>query len=90
MASEPDRQAASQLNRELTQLLLSVGKRRGFEVVPEYPVKGGRLDVVWAWSPPTAIPGLDNAVPVVGFESLTTYAPGGSPAGILIDIFPDF
>src|SRR5699024_9199721 len=33
-----------------------------------YPVRGGRLDVVWAWSPPSEVPGLDAAIPVAGFE----------------------
>ncbi len=60
--------AASNLNRELTALLASAGERFGFDVVREYPVKSGRLDVVWTWTPPEPIPGLDSAVPVVGFE----------------------
>lgn len=68
MAIDSDRALASELNRELTRLLSSAGERFGFAVVCEYPVKGGRLDVVWTWSPRTPIPGLANAVPVVGFE----------------------
>jgi hypothetical protein len=34
----------------------------------EYPVRGGRVDVVWTWSPKEAFPGLERPVPVVGFE----------------------
>lgn len=56
------------MNRELTRLLAAAGERFGFTVVLEYPVKGGRLDVVWTWTPPLAVPGLDGSVPVVGFE----------------------
>lgn len=29
---------------------------------------GGRLDVVWTWSPPTPIPGIEEPLPVVAFE----------------------
>lgn len=67
MSSAADR-AASEVNRELTGLLADAGRRFGFEVVLEYPVRGGRLDVVWTWAPPTRFPGLDTPVPVVGFE----------------------
>lgn len=68
MATPSGEHAASELNRELTHLLSTVGERFGFTVVCEYPVKGGRLDVVWTWTPPAPIPGIDTAVPVVGFE----------------------
>lgn len=63
-----EERTASDVNRELTRLLSLTGERFGFEVLREYPVKGGRLDVVWTWSPPSPIPGLDIPVPVVGFE----------------------
>lgn len=66
MRSETE--GASELNRELTQMLASVGEELGFRVVQEYPVKGGRLDVVWTWAPPPNVPGLHTAIPVVGFE----------------------
>jgi hypothetical protein len=68
MATISEGQATSELNRELTRLLSAAGERFGFDVVCEYPVRGGRLDVVWTWTPPTSIPGLDTGVPVVGFE----------------------
>lgn len=60
--------AASELNRELTGLLVQAGRSFGYGVVPEYPVRGGRLDVVWTWSPKVPFPLLDHPVPVVGFE----------------------
>lgn len=60
--------AASELNRELTGLLAQAGSKFGFEVVLEYPVRGGRLDVVWTWSTTSPFPGLDRPLPVVGFE----------------------
>jgi hypothetical protein len=59
---------ASALNTELTKLLVDSGRRMGFDVRTEYVVPGGRLDVVWLWSPPTPIPGVDDALPVVAFE----------------------
>lgn len=67
MGSAGDR-AASELNRELTSLLADAGTRFGFDVAVEYPVKGGRLDVVRTWTPPSPLPGLERPVPVVGFE----------------------
>lgn len=63
-----DAASASAINRELTGLLLETGRRFGFDAVAEYPVRGGRLDVVWTWTPPSPMPGLDASVPVVGFE----------------------
>lgn len=63
-----DRPGASDVNRELTQILIDVGAGMGFTTVTEYAVPGGRLDVVWLWEPPSPIPGVVGAVPVVGFE----------------------
>lgn len=60
--------AASDVNRELTQALVEVGRRMGFTTVTEYAVPGGRLDVVWLWEPPSPIPGVVGAIPVTGFE----------------------
>jgi hypothetical protein len=65
-AGEPGN--ASSLNMELTRLLVDAGRRMGFAVRTEYAVPGGRLDVVWLWSPPALIPGVDDALPVVAFE----------------------
>jgi hypothetical protein len=66
--STVDDRDASTLNRELTQLLTEAGSRFGFDVALEYPVRGGRLDVVWTWQPPFPMPGLERPVPIVGFE----------------------
>lgn len=68
MANESEAGTASALNIELTRLLADTGSRMGFGVRTEYAVPGGRLDVVWTWSPPTPIPGVDDVVPVVAFE----------------------
>lgn len=62
------RPAVSEVNRELTQTLVDVGKRMGFITVTEYVVPGGRLDVVWLWEPTSPIPGVVAAVPFAGFE----------------------
>lgn len=59
---------ASTVNRELTAILAEAGKDAGFDVVLEYSLKGGRLDVAWCWTPEVGLPGLDEPVPVVGFE----------------------
>lgn len=61
-------QSASEVNRELTDVLVEVGQRMGFTAVTEYAVPGGRLDVVWLWEPPLPIPGVVGSVAVVGFE----------------------
>lgn len=66
--AEPDGREASALNLELTGLLVDTGRAMRFDVRTEYPVPGGRLDVVWMWSPPTPIPGVEAALPVVAFE----------------------
>lgn len=47
-------------------LLQDAGESAGFEVVTEYPLVGGRLDVVWGV--PSPIPNVDRLLPVVGFE----------------------
>lgn len=60
--------AASDINRELTPILVDVGRLMGFATVTEYAVPGGRRDVVWLWEPPSPIPGVVGAIPVAGFE----------------------
>ncbi|WP_256788909.1 hypothetical protein [Frankia sp. AvcI1] len=42
--------------------------RLGFDVAREYPVPGGRLDVVWLAAQGCAIPRFERPLPVVGFE----------------------
>jgi hypothetical protein len=66
MPDEP--REASILNEALTGLLVNTGRRMGFEVRTEYAVPGARLDVVWLWTPPTAIPGIEYPLPIVAFE----------------------
>lgn len=63
--SEP---SASEVNRELTGVLVEVGRRMGFTAVTEYGVPGGRIDVAWLWEPPLPIPGVVGSVAVAGFE----------------------
>jgi hypothetical protein len=59
---------AHELNFELMQLVAEAGRRMGFDVRTEYPVPGGRLDVVWSLKPKDPIPHFDGTIPVVGFE----------------------
>lgn len=61
-------QSASDINRELTDALVEAGRRRGFQVMTEYPVPGGRLDVVWCCDVDMAVVGVEGPVPVVAFE----------------------
>lgn len=60
--------SAPEVNRELTALLVAGGQALGFDTATEYAIAGGRLDVVWLWTPPTGVPGIDRPIPVVGIE----------------------
>ena len=55
-------------NRELSSLLIRAGETFGFVSIPEFCLPGGRIDVVWAWHPPSPLPGLATPVPVLGIE----------------------
>lgn len=63
---KPD--VAAALHERLTKIIAEVGQCMEFEVVTDYGVPGGRLDLVWSWVPPSPVPGLVAPVPVVGFE----------------------
>ena len=86
MDEEAGERDASQLNRELTQLLVESGKQMGFNVQVEWPVPGGRLDVVWTWTPPSPIPGLDISLPVVAFEIESSWRTRKHVKGDLLNI----
>jgi hypothetical protein len=86
MTDVGDRSPASALNLELTRLLVDAGTRMGFAVRTEYAVPGGRLDVVWLWSPPTPIPGIDDALPVVAFEIESSWRTRKHVKGDLLNI----
>jgi hypothetical protein len=59
---------ATQRGRRVVDALARAGSKLGFEVAHEYPVPGGRIDLVWLLPATTAIPGLDAPLPAVGFE----------------------
>lgn len=59
---------ASALHQLVTDFLAEIGRSLEFEVVIDYGVQGGRVDLVWSWVPPSPVPGLVAPVPVVGFE----------------------
>jgi hypothetical protein len=59
---------AGERGRHATEALLRKGVELGFEAMAEYPVQGGRLDVVWLLHPNVMIPGLDGGLPIAGFE----------------------
>ena len=56
------------LHGRLTRIIAEIGNSMEFEVVTDYGVPGGQLDLVWSWVPPSPVPGLVAPVPVVGFE----------------------
>lgn len=61
-------ETASERGRRVIEILCAHGTRLGFEVAREYPVQGGRLDVVWLAAQGLAIPGFERPLPAVGFE----------------------
>src|SRR4051812_17700685 len=77
---------ASALNRELTALIAQAGEALGFEVRTEYPVPGGRLDVVWSWRPAQPIPHFEGTVPVVAFEIESSWRSRKHVKGDLLNI----
>jgi hypothetical protein len=61
-------ESVSERGRRVIDALEVKGVQLGFTTASEYPVQGGRLDVVWLLPATTAIPGVDAPLPVVGFE----------------------
>jgi hypothetical protein len=60
-----DEERAPQRNDRLTAALAGAGRALGLGVEREYPVPGGRIDVVWLWDGPESFP---VRLPLVGFE----------------------
>jgi len=60
-----DEERAPERNRRLAELLKDAGRAVGLAVEFEYPVPGGRIDVVWLWEGPERFP---VRLPLVGFE----------------------
>lgn len=60
-----DEERAPERNRRLAELLADAGRAVGLTVELEYPVSGGRIDVVWLWEGPERFP---VRLPLVGFE----------------------
>jgi hypothetical protein len=61
-------ETATERGRRVVAALAAKGEELGFTVLHEYPVQGGRLDVVWLMPTLEALPGTTTAPPVVGFE----------------------
>jgi hypothetical protein len=61
-------ETASARGRRVVQALSARGSDLGFTVQREYPVPGGRLDVVWLLPTLHALPGVGGLLPIVGFE----------------------
>ncbi len=60
-----DEERAPERNQRLAVLLADAGRAVGLTVDFEYPVPGGRIDVVWLWEGPERFP---VRLPLVGFE----------------------
>ncbi len=57
-------EGATERGKRVIEVVSAAGRRAGLDVQPEYPVVGGRIDVVWLWRGPI----LSEALPVAGFE----------------------
>ncbi len=88
---------APAINRDLTARLVAAGEARGFVVRTEYPIRGGRVDVVWTTELQPPVPGVDGPIPVVAFEiesswrsrkhvkgDLLNLLDCGAPVGIIV------
>jgi hypothetical protein len=56
---------ATTRGKRVIELLTDMGKLSGLDVQTEYPVVGGRIDLVWLWRGPDSFP---SVLPLVGFE----------------------
>jgi hypothetical protein len=86
MADSEALDGASGLNRELTLLIVAAGSHMGFEAQTEFPVAGARLDVVWLWTPPAPIPGLQDPLVVAAFEIESSWRTRKHVKGDLINL----
>lgn len=66
--------------------LVEQGRTLGLESVTEYPVPGGRIDVVWLWRPASEIPGVADPLPVAGFEVESSWRTRKHIKGDLINL----
>src|SRR5256885_9198244 len=55
----------SERAQRIVSLVESAGRSVGLDVQREYPVVGGRIDLVWLWRGPEGFPA---ALPLVAFE----------------------
>src|SRR5919106_4325491 len=59
-------ESVTQCGRRAVEALTRAGRHLGYHVQTEYPVQGGRVDVVWLTDLPSAF-GIDSAV-IAAFE----------------------
>ena len=79
-------ESAGQRGHQAIATLVEHGRKLGLVPVIEYPVPGGRIDVVWLWTPPFPIPGLVDPLPVVGFEVESSWRTRKHIKGDLINL----
>lgn len=85
VGGEPEA-SSTDCGRRVIRSLVEHGRSLGFEAVTEFPVPGGRIDVVWLWRSPQAIPGAPSALPVVGFEVESSWRTRKHIKGDLINL----
>jgi hypothetical protein len=61
-------ESAGERNVRVTSVLLECASRFGLSSATEYAVPGGRIDVVWLWRATSPLPGVEQELPIVGFE----------------------
>ncbi len=86
---ERQQDGARKLNTEITQALVQAGRRMGLMVSTEYPVPGGRLDVVWSQNLPLPFPKLDSPIHLVGFEVESSWRTRKHVKGDLLNLLED-
>ncbi len=77
---------ATARGKECLALLEQAGRDAGWTVVREYPVPGGRVDLVWTWQPDSALAGAPGPIPIVGFEVESSWRTRQHVKGDLVNL----
>src|SRR5687767_1664751 len=65
-----------------------VGRAHSMRVQREYPVKGGRIDLVWSWGQVPVELGVDTpGLPIVGFEIESSWRPRKHIKGDYLNLY---
>jgi hypothetical protein len=58
-------ETANERGRRIVEILTLAGEKTGLQVQRDYPVVGGRIDLVWFWQGPDSFP-LSLPLPALG------------------------